>query len=179
MFVSSHNILLLLSPSGTIPQARLLGDGKTFGILTRTIGGIILSHGFMPLLSCVTGSFAGVTWNLERAGPRNLASVPRLLGFWKLFGIVLRAAVLFLFLQFAWDAYVISLFLEYFIIGCRVIQDFGLCKLDDLWRHVVDTKWCKITKYGISANTKSTGLKFCRVDVLQELHILIIVMMSP
>ena len=130
LFVSSHNILLLLSPSGMIPQARLFGDGKTFGILTRTIGGIILSHCFMPLLSCVTGSFVGVTWNLERAGPRNLASVPRLLGFWKLFGIVLRAAVLFLFLQFAWDAYVISLFLEYFIIGCRVIQDFGLCKLE-------------------------------------------------
>ena len=34
----------------------------------------------------------------------------------------------------------------------------------------MDTKCCKITKYG---NTKSTGLKFFRVDVLQELHILI------
>jgi len=38
------------------------------------------------------------------------------------------------------------------------------------------TQWCKITKYGISANTKSTGLKFCRVNVLQELHIVIVVM---
>ena len=28
-------------------------------------------------------------------------------------------------------------------------------------------------------NTKSIGLKFCRVDVLQELHIVIVVMMSP
>ena len=30
--------------------------------------------------------------------------------------------------------------------GCRVIQDFDLCKLDDLCRRKVDTKWCKITK---------------------------------
>ena len=28
-------------------------------------------------------------------------------------------------------------------------------------------------------NTKSTGLKFCRVDVLPELHIVIVVVMSP
>ena len=35
-------------------------------------------------------------------------------------------------------------------IGCRVIQDFDLCKLDDLWGHSVDTKWCKLTKYEIS-----------------------------
>ena len=27
-----------------------------------------------------------------------------------------------------------------------------------------DTKWCKITIWNIYANTKSTGLKFCRVD---------------
>ena len=33
--------------------------------------------------------------------------------------------------------------------------------------------------WNICANTKSTGLKFCTVDMLQELHILIIVMMSP
>ena len=32
--------------------------------------------------------------------------------------------------------------------------------------------------WNISASTKSTGLKFCRVDVLQELHIVIVVM-SP
>jgi len=31
-------------------------------------------------------------------------------------------------------------------LGCRVIQDFDLCKLDALWHHNVDTKWCKITK---------------------------------
>ena len=24
-------------------------------------------------------------------------------------------------------------------LGCRVIQEFDLCKLDDLWRHIVDT----------------------------------------
>ena len=32
--------------------------------------------------------------------------------------------------------------------------------------------------WNICANTKSTGFKFCRVYVLQELHILIVVMMS-
>ena len=31
-------------------------------------------------------------------------------------------------------------------LGGWVIQDFDLCKLDDLWCHFVDTKWCKITK---------------------------------
>ena len=31
----------------------------------------------------------------------------------------------------------------------------------------------------IFANTKSTGLKFFKVDVLQVLHIVIVVMMSP
>ena len=33
--------------------------------------------------------------------------------------------------------------------------------------------------WNICRNTKTTGLKFCRVDVLQELHIVIVVMMSP
>ena len=33
---------------------------------------------------------------------------------------------------------------------CRVIQGFDLCKLDYLWRHMVDTKWCKITRNGTS-----------------------------
>ena len=64
-------------------------------------------------------------------------------------------------------------------LGSRVIQEFDLCKLDDLWHHIVDTKWCKITIWNICANNNSTGLKFFRVDVLQEPHILIMVMMSP
>ena len=34
-------------------------------------------------------------------------------------------------------------------------------------------------KLNICANTKSTGLRFCKVDVLQQLHILIVVMISP
>ena len=34
-------------------------------------------------------------------------------------------------------------------------------------------------KWDICANIKSTGLKFCRVDVPQELHIVIVVKMSP
>ena len=54
------------------------------------------------------------------------------------------------------------------ILVCRVIQDFGLCELDDLWRHIVDTKWCKITKYGISVQMPSVqgwnfaGLMCCK-----------------
>ena len=37
----------------------------------------------------------------------------------------------------------------------------------------------KIWNIRARANAKSTGLKFCRVDVLQERNILIVVMMSP
>jgi len=33
--------------------------------------------------------------------------------------------------------------------------------------------------WNIRANTKSTGLKSCRVDVLQEQHTVIVVMMIP
>ena len=40
-------------------------------------------------------------------------------------------------------------------LGCRVIQHFDLCKLDDLWCHRVVTKWCKITKNWISLTTFS------------------------
>ena len=65
-------------------------------------------------------------------------------------------------------------------LGCQVIQDFDLCKLDDLWCHNVDTKSSKIKLiWNVCANTKSMGLKFFRVDVLQELHIVIVVMISP
>ena len=56
--------------------------------------------------------------------------------------------------------------------GCQVIQGFDLCKLDDLLdkKDVLNS----ITKYGTSVQTlKSTGLKFCRVDLLQELHIVV------
>ena len=42
----------------------------------------------------------------------------------------------------------------------------------------IDAKYCKIAKCGIPA-LKSTVLKFCKVDVLQELHIVMVVMMSP
>ena len=33
--------------------------------------------------------------------------------------------------------------------------------------------------WNMCANAKLTGLKFCRADVLQELHIVIVVMRSP
>ena len=29
------------------------------------------------------------------------------------------------------------------ILGCQVIEDFDVCKLDDLWRHDVDTQITK------------------------------------
>ena len=35
-------------------------------------------------------------------------------------------------------------------LACIVTQDFDLCKLDDLWWHNVDTKWCKITNKIVS-----------------------------
>ena len=38
------------------------------------------------------------------------------------------------------------------ILVCRVIQNFGLCKWDDLWCHIADTKWCNTTKYRISVH---------------------------
>jgi len=63
-------------------------------------------------------------------------------------------------------------------LGYRVIQYFDLCELDDLCYHFVDTEWFKIAKYGISVQVQSTGLEFCRVDVLQELHIVIVVVIS-
>ena len=63
------------------------------------------------------------------------------------------------------------------ILGCQVIQGFDLCKL---------SKACDVTvwipndvRYGISVQIPSLqGLRFCRVDVLQELHILLVNMMS-
>ena len=36
------------------------------------------------------------------------------------------------------------------ILGGHLIQDFDLCKLQDLWPHNMDTELCKFTKYGIS-----------------------------
>ena len=66
------------------------------------------------------------------------------------------------------------------ILGCRVIQDLGLCKLEDFVTSQGGHKIKGIHKiWNICANTTSTGLKFCRVDVLTELHILIVAMMSP
>ena len=55
-------------------------------------------------------------------------------------------------------------------LGCQIIIDFDLCKLEDLWRHIVDTKLiCKITKYGISLQIQSlqgwnfAGLMCCQI----------------
>ena len=50
-------------------------------------------------------------------------------------------------------------------------------------RYVTSQKEHKVVqshkKLNICANTESTELKFCKVDVLQQLHILLVVMMSP
>ena len=51
-------------------------------------------------------------------------------------------------------------------LGCRVIQDFDLCKLDDLWHHNVDTKWCKITQFNLSHNFFYIELKLSTVVTL-------------
>ena len=40
-------------------------------------------------------------------------------------------------------------------------------------------KMMKNKIWNICANAKSIGLKFCRVDVLHELHSVIVAMMSP
>ena len=47
-------------------------------------------------------------------------------------------------------------------LDCRVIQDFDLCKLDDFWRHNMDTKWCTmhITKNQVALITISNDF-FC------------------
>ena len=51
-------------------------------------------------------------------------------------------------------------------LGCRVIRDVGLCKLDHLWRDNVDTKWWRITKNWISLRTFfCIGLKLQVVSV--------------
>ena len=44
---------------------------------------------------------------------------------------------------------------------------------------VVDTKLCNYKIWNIFANTQSAELKFCRVDVLPEPHIVIVTMISP
>ena len=51
-------------------------------------------------------------------------------------------------------------------LGWWVIQDFDLCKLDDLWRHNVDEKQ---NNYGISVRIQSLQ-GWNRVNVLQELN---------
>ena len=51
-------------------------------------------------------------------------------------------------------------------LGCQVVQDFDLCKLDDLWCHFVYTKWCKITKNWISHNFFCIELKLGAVVTL-------------
>lgn len=50
------------------------------------------------------------------------------------------------------------------IIGCWVIQDFDLCKLQDLWHHNGDPKWCNNKIWNIWI----WGIwKVLRVEILQ------------
>ena len=44
----------------------------------------------------------------------------------------------------------------------ELFKIWGYEKQNDLWRHIVDTKWCKITKYEISVQILSL-----RVEILQ------------
>ena len=67
------------------------------------------------------------------------------------------------------------------IFGCQVIQNFVLCKI---FRGLVMSQDClKMTHndkvWNTCTNTQSTVLKFYNADVLRELHIVIVVMMSP
>ena len=65
------------------------------------------------------------------------------------------------------------------VLGCRVIQDFDWLKLDMCDVTKGTQSGSKSQKIEYLCNTKSTGLKFCKFDVLQQLHILIVVLMSP
>ena len=56
----------------------------------------------------------------------------------------------------------------YFIVIAFLVAElcklFVLCELDDLWRHIVDTKWCQITKkWNISEDFICIELKLCTV----------------
>ena len=47
-------------------------------------------------------------------------------------------------------------------LGCQIIQDYDLNKLDDLWLHIVDIKWFKVTKkWNISEDFFFIELKLC------------------
>jgi len=54
-------------------------------------------------------------------------------------------------------------------LGCRVLQDFELCKLDNLQRQNRNTKWCKTTKYVIFVQILNlqgwnlAGLMYCNI----------------
>ena len=57
------------------------------------------------------------------------------------------------------------------ILGCRVIQDFDLCKLDDLGRHIVDIKWLKIKKMEYLEDFFCSELELCTVvTVITKFH---------
>ena len=61
------------------------------------------------------------------------------------------------------------------LLVAELFTDFDLCKLDDLWRHSVDTKWCKITKYGISVQILSLqGWNFAGLMCCKNYFILIV-----
>ena len=66
--------------------------------------------------------------------------------FWEFDSIITQnlSDILPLFCTPTWPSHYVSE-----ILGCWVMEDFDLCKLDDLWCHMVDTKWNEITKYGI------------------------------
>ena len=51
-------------------------------------------------------------------------------------------------------------------LGCRVIQDFDLCKLHDLWRHNVDKMMLNHKKWNLSEDFFCMELKLCIVVTL-------------
>ena len=56
-------------------------------------------------------------------------------------------------------------------LGCRVMQDFVLCKSDVLWSHIVDIKRFKVEKNGIFLKTVSAwNWNFVQLLQLQKFH---------
>ena len=63
----------------------------------------------------------------------------------------------------------------YFILIALLVAELFKISVTSQKGHKVVRNYKKLN---ICANTKSRGLKFCRVDVLQQLHILIVVSTS-
>ena len=63
-----------------------------------------------------------------------------------------------------------------FLVAEFKTKDFDLCRLDDLWRHNVTKKWCKIRIYGISVQIQSLqGWNFAELMCCENYIYIVIV----